>query len=90
MFLELTIRILIMPGFSSISRIPAKIHVKKVVGLHLNTGTRKKIGAVIKRQNVSGSSIRDFFFVPFLISKTVRDIWKYEFEGKNGLGLISR
>jgi hypothetical protein len=57
-----------MPGFSSISRIPEKIHVKKVVGLHLNTGTRKKIGAVIKKTE------RFRKFNPGLFLRTIFDI----------------
>jgi len=82
--------ILIMPGFSSISWSPENIHVEKAVGLHLNTGKRKIIGAGLKKTE------RFRKYHPGLFLRTISDIenrqrcLEYEFKRKNGLGLIAR
>ena len=57
-----------MPGFSSISRISEKIHVEKVVGLHLNDGRRKKIGSGSKKTK------RFRKYHPGLFLRTISDI----------------
>ena len=57
-----------MPGSSSISWILDNIHVEKVVGLHLNTGRIKKIGAGIKKTE------RFRKFHPGLFRRTISDI----------------